>query len=145
MQVIRLSLLLLFYLNMNTIYSQNMKSHRWENRLLLILTDNTNTPIYKNQITELKIHNEGLKHRKLLVYQIKKNSYKKGLIEDSDWQESIELYKTYKKTNMPFEILLIGLDGGIKIRQSKLLHCKDLFRIIDVMPMRKSEIKINKN
>ncbi|WP_345165985.1 DUF4174 domain-containing protein [Algibacter aquimarinus] len=41
------------------------------------------------------------------------------------------------------ELLLIGLDGGIKLRQSKMLYCKDLFSVIDVMPMRKSEINNN--
>lgn len=143
MQVLKAALFILFFLNINTIYSQNMKSHRWENRLLLMLTDSTNSCIYKNQIAELKAHEKGLKERRLLVYQIKKDGYKTGLIEQSDWQKSTDLYKTYKKPNMPFEILLIGLDGGIKLRQSKLLHCEDLFSIIDVMPMRKSEINNN--
>lgn len=145
MQVSRTVIFILFFINMNTIYSQNIKSHRWENRLLLILTDKTNSSIYKNQIKELKGHTKGLKERKLIVYQIKKDSYKTGLIENGVWQKSTDLYKTYKKSNTPFEILLIGLDGGIKLRQSELLKCKDLFSTIDVMPMRKSEIKTIKN
>lgn len=40
-----------------------------------------------------------------------------------------------------FEIILIGLDGRIKLRQSQFLLDEDLLRIIDAMPMRRNEIK----
>lgn len=136
---------ILFCLSMNTIYTQNLKSHQWENRLLLIITDDINNNIYKNQIKELEHHLDELKERKLIVYHFKKDGYKIGLIENSGWQESRSLYKTYKKTNTPFKIFLIGLDGGTKLKQNKLLLCKDLFSVIDVMPMRKSEINNIKN
>ncbi len=140
---LKTTLFILFSLNMNVIHTQNIKSHQWENRLLLVITNDINSEIYKNQITELKANNKGLKERRLLVYQIKEDSYKTGLLENSGWQKSSDLYKTYRKTNTAFEIILIGLDGGIKLRQSKLLNCKDLFSTIDVMPMRRSELSRN--
>lgn len=143
MLIVKTTLVILFCINMNTIYAQNLKLHQWENRLLLIITDDINNDIYKNQITELEHNINGLKERKLIVYHIKKDSCKIGLIENSGWQESNKLYKTYKKENTPFEIILIGLDGGKKLEQNKLLKCKDLFSVIDVMPMRKSEINNN--
>lgn len=40
-----------------------------------------------------------------------------------------------------FEVILIGLDGSIKLRQMEVLSKEDLIAIIDAMPMRKSEIK----
>ena len=137
-------LIILFSLNMNAIYSQNLESHKWESRLLLVLTDDTNNTIYKRQIATLKRHKKELEERKLIVYQIKKDSFRKGLRENSEWKNSSQLYSTYKKSNNDFEILLIGLDGGFKIRQTDLITCEDLFSIIDVMPMRRSEIN-NKN
>ena len=143
MPFLKTALFILFVLNMNVIHTQNIKSHQWENRLLLVITDDVNNEIYKNQITELKSNDKGLKERRLLVYQIKEDSYKTGLLENSGWQKSSDLYKTYRKTNTPFEILLIGLDGGIKLRQSRLLTCKDLFSTIDVMPMRRFELSRN--
>ena len=39
-----------------------------------------------------------------------------------------------------FEVILIGLDGGEKLRQTKVLETDKLFAIIDGMPMRRSEI-----
>lgn len=43
-----------------------------------------------------------------------------------------------------FRVLLIGLDGGKKLDQTKMLSVKKLFNIIDSMPMRQAEIQKNK-
>ena len=42
---------------------------------------------------------------------------------------------------MTFEVVLIGLDGGIKLRQTKLVSLDKLFTLIDGMPMRRNELK----
>ena len=39
-------------------------------------------------------------------------------------------------------MILIGLDGGIKLEQTTILKKKELFRIIDSMPMRMEELRI---
>ena len=41
--------------------------------------------------------------------------------------------------------LLIGLDGGIKLRQNSILTKEKLFAIIDGMPMRRRELKKNED
>ena len=143
MPFLKTALFILFVLNMNVIHTQNVKLHQWKKRLLLMITDDINNEIYKNQITELKSHSKDLKERKLMVYHIKNDSCKTGLTENTNWQKSNILFNTYRKTNAPFEILLIGLDGSVKLRQSKLLQCKDLFSVIDVMPIRKPETNNN--
>lgn len=128
-------------ISVNKGMSQNIASHQWENRVLLVLTDGANTSTFQNQIKELQAHENGLTNRKLIVYQIKKHSYTKGLLDEA-WQNSSKTYEKYKSKNSSFEVILIGLDGGIKIRQPHLLTCEKLFEIIDVMPMRKSELKL---
>ena len=120
--------------------SQNIASHQWEHRVLLILTDNKDDVTIQNQIKELQTQKSGLAGRKLIIYQVKKQQYKNGL-KPGDWKKSTKLYKTYKSNNAAFEVILIGLDGGIKLRQNHLLSCEELFKTIDVMPMRKAELK----
>lgn len=125
---------------MNHVTAQSIASHKWRNRILLVLTDDINNTIYKNQIKELQAHETGLKERKLIVYQISKDKFKTGLTEITSWQKSIQLYKDYKQSKTTLEVLLIGLDGGIKLREIDLISCEALFGVIDVMPMRKSEL-----
>lgn len=140
---IKITILTLFIFKTCSLKAQNLTSHKWENRILILLTDNTNTIIYKNQISDLERCTKGLEERKLIIYQVKKDSYKIGLQNTDNWIKSDILFKNYKKTDAPFEIILIGLDGGIKLKQNTTLTCKRVFDTIDIMPMRRSEINNN--
>jgi len=53
------------------------------------------------------------------------------------------MHKKYKIPKNQFTIILIGLDGGEKLRQTKPLDTTTLFAIIDGMPMRRQELKKN--
>jgi len=44
-------------------------------------------------------------------------------------------------TGMGFQVLLIGKDGGVKLRSSEPVSMKDLFGLIDSMPMRQQEME----
>ena len=42
---------------------------------------------------------------------------------------------------MSFRVVLIGKDGGVKLRQEEPISVADLFALIDSMPMRKQEMR----
>jgi len=121
--------------------SQNLSSHQWEHRLILILTDDTSSTVYQNQIEELYSDKKGLNDRKLVIYTVLPKKFKRDNRENQGWIQSTELYAEYKQSDKPFEILVIGLDGGVKLRQSKFLSNEDLFGRIDQMPMRRDELE----
>ena len=139
---------ILFYtimiLKISTANAQELSSHQWKDRLVLILIDDTNNQTYQNQILAFQENMEGLNERKLIVYHIKPTQYKLGLTT-SNWQESKKLFNQFKKTDASFEILLIGLDGSTKLRRTEFISCEELFRTIDVMPMRRKEINKKEN
>ncbi len=140
MSILKAILLISIFIKMGHVNAQNMESHTWKNRVLLLLTEDINNADYKNQIKELQACKNGLVDRKLIVYQITKTGYKIGLSATSKWHKSTQVYKEYQKTNIPFQVVLIGLDGGTKLREPDFISCEALFRVIDVMPMRKSEL-----
>ena len=140
MSFLKAILLISIFINMGNVNAQNMESHTWKNRVLLVITHDLNNTDYKNQIKELQACKSGLLDRKLIIYQITKTAYMIGLSETSKWQKSSQVYKEYQKANAPFQVILIGLDGGIKLRETDFISCEALFRVIDVMPMRKSEL-----
>jgi hypothetical protein len=49
--------------------------------------------------------------------------------------------KPMLNANEAFEIILIGLDGGIKLRKNDIVSREELFSIIDAMPMRRNEMR----
>lgn len=143
MNSLKKNLCILLFLIMNIVYSQNLDAYKWKNRVLLVLANDIDNTIYIKQIQELKAHESGLKDRKLIVYHVTNEGYKTGFLENFTWKKSTQLYKTYKKDNASFEIVLIGLDGDIKLRKTDFLSCEALFGVIDVMPMRQSELEHN--
>lgn len=140
MKTLLLLFITIFATTMNA-QSQDLSSHQWEDRLVLILTDDTSSTIYQEQTEELYSDLNGLKDRKLVIYTVLPNQFKRDDREKDGWIQSDDLYSEYKKSDESFEILLIGLDGGVKLRQSEFLLNEDLFGRIDRMPMRRNELR----
>lgn len=124
--------------------AQDLSQHQWKNRLLLVITDDTNTTVFQNQIKALELQKTELEDRKLIIYQITPTHFKSGISNNSDWMKRPELYQDFKTSDKAFEVLLIGLDGGVKLRQNTVLTAQTLFNTIDAMPMRRSELKNDK-
>ena len=53
--------------------------------------------------------------------------------------------KKYNITQPQFTFILIGKDGGIRLRSKKVIPKEQLFALIDTMPMRQDEIKRQRN
>lgn len=134
----------LFSILMSNVNAQDLSSHQWTERLVLLLTDDVSNIDYLKQLKELKEDPKALEERKLLIYQITPTRYKVEVDDGETWQQGSELYKEYKTTNSAVEIKLIGLDGGIKLDQNEFLSREKLFSLIDGMPMRQREIRKNR-
>jgi len=137
-KLISLTIFSFFMVNVN---AQNLSTHQWKNRLILILVNDDAQAELQAQLTEFRHHSAGMKERKLVVYQVQANQFKRGLSTDNECITSNKLYKNYKSDDSPFEVILIGLDGGIKLTQNDMLTCEKLFAIIDGMPMRRRELR----
>lgn len=120
-----------------------MVEHRWQKRIICILSGNGTDRLYKNQIDELTDNTKGLQERKLMIYDIQKDKYRILFPKEneSQWTYSNDLYQKFTENDAPFNLLLIGLDGGIKLRKHEVVTTKELFRIIDSMPMRRAEMR----
>jgi len=127
---------------------QNLDSHKWENRLILIISKTQDSEVYNNQIEEFETSYEGLADRRLIIYHILPDQYKSVDYQngksDNNWTTSSKLFKRYAKNQSDFSVVLIGLDGSIKLQQNDILTTDKLFGTIDAMPMRRSEIKNRK-
>ncbi len=131
-------LTLLLVLNCIIMKAQDLTTHQWENRVLLVISDNKNTEAYQTQISIFKDKTKALADRKLVVYSVLPTKYK---LNNDPWLASSSLFKKYRSKNKTFKVVLIGLDGLIKLNENAVILAEKLFSIIDVMPMRQSEIK----
>lgn len=125
------------------IAAQNLSSHLWEARLILLLDTSLDKKLLNQQLALLKQNEEGLSERKIVVYQFQQKEYKKGLSEMKEWKIQKKLPAVFDEVSAKktFTFLLIGLDGGIKMKRNEIIELKEIFTLIDGMPMRRAEMK----
>ena len=97
---------------------------------------------FQRQIEILSKEKKGLSERKLKIYQFSENQFTTDF--NTAWFSSTLTIKKYIRNSEGFKVVLVGLDGGIKVEQTSLLSTEKLFAIIDGMLMRREEIR-NKN
>ena len=68
------------------VHLQDFSIHKWENRLILIFTEDHDNALYQKQIKELMENEEGLLERKILVYHILHERHKVGLKTLDKWK-----------------------------------------------------------
>jgi len=132
-----------FLLTTLSLSSQNFAQHRWQNRLLIIVDKDGDSNERFEQLAKLKNDLAGLKERKLLVYQLSKKGYQKGIEPKMDWLPFTDKKNKFiqKAQKESFTVYLIGLDCGIKMKKTKIVDISTIFSLIDGMPMRQAELK----
>ena len=65
----------------------------------------------------------------------------RGGFGDTEWKIVDKGFSEWTDPDSGFEILLIGLDGGVKLRQDEVIDTETLFARIDAMPMRRQELE----
>lgn len=123
--------------------SQSISDLQWKNRLIVVITDSANSKELHEQLEIFKNDMDGFIDRKLKLIHALPDKQRFVLPEISEWQVS-NFYRNNKKDkSADLEVILIGLDGGVKLRQYEVVEAKEIFDLIDSMPMRQSEIRGN--
>ena len=117
----------------------SLKDYRWQNRIIMINSD-ANDKLSKEQKQILLVDEQGLKERHILIFEIDSDkiiditNQKKYPIEQN-------ALKQLQLTEGIFEVLLIGKDGGVKLRSDSPVEKGAFFGLIDQMPMRQAEMR----
>ena len=100
-------------------------------KVLIFYTDNGMAK-FKAQMEALEAHKKGILERDI---EIKSVPYSK--------ENAREWHQWEVDTADVFTFILIGRDGGEKLRSAQVVNPDKLFGLIDAMPMRKQEMKRN--
>jgi hypothetical protein len=139
MIVMRIFLGVLILTTGTMLMGQDLEKHEWKSRLVLIHASELESDHYQRQMAILEKEKAGLEERKLLVYTFWKDKYRVGF-GDTEWKMADKGFSEWTNPDSGFEILLIGLDGGVKLRQDEVIDAVTLFARIDAMPMRRQEL-----
>lgn len=119
----------------------SIESLKWDHRVLVIFSNDSESEAYRAQIEEFTGNSAGFDDRDLVQFSIFKNGcslFENQTISD---ESATGIRKYVEPDEDEFSIYLIGKDGGIKLSQSELLTTETLFRVIDRMPMRQREMR----
>ncbi|GAL90474.1 DUF4174 domain-containing protein [Jejuia pallidilutea] len=130
--------LILIILFSNAMWSQNLESHQWKDRILVVNADEKNRERAESQYLLLNKEQQKLIDRKIVLYKC---------IADTcmfyDWKNTPKMFKT-DTTKQGFSIVLIGLDGGEKYKSNTVEKPDVFLNLIDTMPMRRQELRNRK-
>ena len=127
---------------------QHLEEHQWKNRVLIVKTSDAESTEYNEQLEEFDQSPEGFHDRKLILYKVVNGDFTLSDFSEGEFNDSGKVSQDVTEDILDkeenFEIILIGLDGGVKLRQSEILKKEELFDTIDSMPMRQKEMKKEK-
>lgn len=117
---------------------------RWEHRVLLIFAGDAGDEDYQEQLRILREAESGLQDRKLVRISFAPGT--PARFEDRPITEESEraIRRAFEAEESGFQFVLLGLDGGEKLRSGKPVSAEGLFARIDRMPMRARELR-NRN
>lgn len=112
------------------------KDYIWKNRILIVQSQNLDSVWFDPALEkELKI-------RKLFVFHFDNENFQSTSKDQINVDEFLKMIPN--ATTDTVQWVLIGLDGGVKNSGNKLPSPKEIFGIIDAMPMRQSEMRRQK-
>jgi hypothetical protein len=99
----------------------------WTHRPLIVFADSPNDPAFIEQLELIEARAQALQERDVLV------------LVDTDPKELSAARKTLRPRG--FMLVLIGKDGGVKLRKPFPWDAREISRVIDKMPIRQREIR----
>ena len=117
----------------------NLNNYHWQNRIVL-LYKNGDQEALEQQKNMILADEEGIKERHLLIFIVEENTIHQ-LFSDARFETSRSVENYNKGADNTLQFVLIGKDGGMKMRESGTVSLKQLYAVIDAMPMRRSEMR----
>lgn len=118
-----------------------LAAYLWKNRVLVVVADNDHRSVASRQRQVLADSREELQERGMMVISVVGELVEvDGVVTDG--VDAGDLRRSVGASEAEFGVLLIGKDGGVKLRSDALVDAERLFALIDTMPIRRQEMRI---
>jgi hypothetical protein len=122
--------------------SMSLHEFQWRNRLLLIFAPDIKHPMFEDLNKSITSQQADLVDRDLVILEILESGTSLIGRDHLDTVQADSLRKKFNALPGKYTIILIGKDGGIKLRnEDKDTQLDAVFALIDSMPMRQSEMR----
>jgi hypothetical protein len=122
----------------------DLDSLRWKKRVLVLISPSESDVSFRLQKQGVASTAEGVLERDLMVLEIIEQGQSRAGNQLLSGKSVQDIRKRIGARTGLFQVLLIGKDGGVKLRSSEPVSMKDIFGLIDSMPMRRQEMESKK-
>ena len=119
----------------------DLSQFRWKNRLLFLFAPDGGHPFFVHLHQSLGIQKTETLERDLIIFEIFEFGSSRMNSEFIEPMITRALREKFRATPGEFTVILIGKDGGIKLKRHDRTELKDIFGLIDSMPMRQAEMQ----
>ena len=123
----------------------DFEEYRWNKRPLFVFSPTVEREDYQKQLRDLSSKEEGVEDRDMVVHLVLEEG--NSFVEDLPLgKEAVrQLQEKFEIDPADLVIILVGKDGGVKLRKEEYTPMSDIFDLIDSMPMRQREMKEKSN
>ncbi len=114
-----------------------LSDFNWKNRVVLVFGDAGDQKVTR-QISLLKRQKGELADRDMVVIQVS-GQQAHAVYGEAAVMDAGSLKKSADVSGNGFHIVLVGKDGGVKLRSEHVVTDVEMFDLIDRMPMRRAE------
>jgi hypothetical protein len=118
-----------------------LDSLRWKNRVLILFAPSVADPEYEKINTDVEMESSEMDDRDLVIVRVLEHGASTAGAARLNDGDAEMLRKRFSITEGQMATLLIGKDGGLKLRRSGSVDIREIFALIDGMPMRQQEMR----
>lgn len=105
----------------------------WKKRVLLLFAPDTNDASFVEQKSIISKNAPGIRERDLVVMEL--------VVGGREERSRQALLRKFKVPEQGYTLILLGKDGQEKFRSQQPVPMRQVFEIIDQMPMRRQEMR----
>ena len=114
---------------------------QWKNRLLFLFAPDSRHPFFESLSTEIIAQKAEVNDRDLVVFEVleRESSRMGDTLLDKEAVDAIR--QRFAAAPNRFTVILVGKDGGTKLKRNEQTDLRQVFTLIDSMPMRQNEMQ----
>ena len=119
----------------------SLSDYQWENRLLVVSSPTADEPTFTRQLQQVTASSSEFAERDLVLIRLATDgsSHAGERKLDSTQVEAIRAELGIDAGT--FAVRLVGKDGGVKLAKNSVVPMRDIYALIDTMPMRQQEMR----
>ena len=121
--------------------SMDLTQFQWKNRLLFIFAEDGSHPLFKDLQSQIVSQKAEIDDRDLIVFEVPAHGPARMNNSPLDRKEADSIRTHFDIPSNTFSLVLVGKDGGIKLKREDRVDLSDVFGLIDSMPMRQNEMR----